>query len=724
MTRLLDLWRLFWAHDKTSDCIKAALAMGAVASLSVHLGRTDWLIGPLLGVIAAALAETEDRPLGRLLAVAVTLSCFAVTAISVRLLFPYPWLFASGLLASSFAFVMLGAISERYARVSTASLILAIYAMLSASRPGQLAAPLWLDAAELLTGAAIYELISLAWVFSFDARPVRQILASVYLDLSRHLALKAELLAPINGRDLDRLRLAMAQQNSRLVQHMNQARQVLLGWMKDGQPRPRSARFLKWYFLAQDIHERSSSTHQSYSELARTFARSDILFRCAHLMQVQAEACRRLARAIALDKYFGHGRESQPALDELAAANAHVQASLDPAWRRHADPVTDLVRNLTTIEHQLSQAGNPDDLLQTEDKTLRDSNPASLREALQRVRMQFTARSARFRHGLRLGLALTCGYGLLHALHLPQGYWVMLTTVFVLQPTYSGTWKRLGQRVSGTIAGLLCAWVFLHLFPQIEAQLALTVLAGVSFFFYRKDRYALATASITLFVMLCFNQLGSGYALIWPRFLDTLLGSLVAAAAIALILPDWQGKRLHLAMAKTLSCSGLYLREVLDQYRGGKDDHLPYRIARRDAHNADAELSHTLASMLGEPDQYRATPEVAFRFLTASHTLLAYISALGAHRERIARWQHADLIEQAGVETTRALAALAAACEARRAFADGELALTPLPQLDDIPPDTAAEERRIMRQLALIRQLLPEIAGLTTTFWGEARMSG
>ena len=34
-----------------------------------------------------------------------------------------------------------------------------------------------------------------------------------------------------------------------------------------------------------------------------------------------------------------------------------------------------------------------------------------------------------------------------------------------------------------------------------------------------------------LMVLFCFNQVGDGYGLIWPRLFDTLLGSLIAAAA-------------------------------------------------------------------------------------------------------------------------------------------------------------------------------------------------
>ena len=39
--------------------------------------------------------------------------------------------------------------------------------------------------------------------------------------------------------------------------------------------------------------------------------------------------------------------------------------------------------------------------------------------------------------------------------------------------------------------------------------------------------------------------------------------------------------------------------------------------------------------MLAEPGRYRSAVDESFRFLTLSHALLSYISALGAHRTRI-----------------------------------------------------------------------------------------
>jgi uncharacterized membrane protein YccC len=94
--------------------------------------------------------------------------------------------------------------------------------------------------------------------------------------------------------------------------------------------------------------------------------------------------------------------------------------------------------------------------------------------------------------------------------------------------------------------------------------------------------------------------------------------------------PTGKGRRLNQALANTLSCNSQYLRQILQQYAQGKSDDLAYRLARRNAHNADAALSTTLANMLMEPGHFRKDADMGFRFLVLSHTLLSY--SVGAGR--------------------------------------------------------------------------------------------
>lgn len=165
----------------------------------------------------------------------------------------------------------------------------------------------------------------------------------------------------------------------------------------------------------------------------------------------------------------------------------------------------------------------------------------------------------------------------------------------------------------------------------------IAVAAGVSFFANREKHYVIATASITLLVLCSFNQVGDGYDLILPRLLDTLLGSLIAGLAVFFILPDWQGRRLYREAANALNNHRRYLEEIIHQYEEGKQDDLAYRLARRNAHNADAALSTLLTNMLHEPGHYRKLDaDNGLRFLVLSNTLLSHLSALGAHRHQLA----------------------------------------------------------------------------------------
>ncbi len=623
--------RRLWALDKFSYSLRVFIALGGSLLLCWSQGWMHALIPLFLGVIASALAETDDSWQGRLMALLVTLGCFSAAAYTVELLFPYPWLFVSALALSSFALTMLGALGERFATLGWATLILAIYSMIGVEQRGG-SAGLGPEPLLLVAGAAWYGLLSVIWNGLFVHQPLQHSLARLFRELSRYLKLKAALFEPLRQLDVEERRLALAKQNGQVVAALNATKEIILHRVGNGRPGPKVGRYLKLYFLAQDIHERASSSHYPYNELAEAFFHSDVLFRCQRLLRLHGEACLRLAQAIELRQPFEYRELCSQALDDLHASLEHLRLQSNPAWRHLLRSLHALAGNLGTLDQLLGNASNPDALDEEQDSSLLDRDPHSLKDVWERLRLQLTPTSLLFRHALRLAIALTAGYGMLHWIHPAQGYWILLTTLFVCQPNYGATRRKLVQRIGGTVLGLLLGWALFDLFPNPLIQAFFAVAAGVAFFATRSSRYTLATAAITLLVLFCFNQVGDGYGLIIPRLVDTLLGSLIAGLAVFLILPDWQGRRLNRMLANTLSCNSTYLRQIIQQYANGKRNDLAYRLARRNAHNADAALSTTLGNMLMEPGHFRKEADIGFRFLVLSHTLLSYLSGLGAHR--------------------------------------------------------------------------------------------
>ncbi|WP_409280610.1 YccS family putative transporter [Pseudomonas defluvii] len=709
-TSLRHSLRRLWALDKFSYSIRVSIALTGSMALCWYRDEMGLLIPLFLGIVASALAETDDSWQGRLNALAVTLVCFTVAALSVEMLFPYPIVFVCAMALAAFGLTMLGALGERYGAIASATLILSVYTMIGVDQRGGEVTDFWHEPLLLVAGAAWYGLLSVLWQALFSNQPVQQSLARLFRELSRYLKLKSTLFEPIRQLDVEARRLELAQQNGRVVAALNAAKEIILHRVGNGRPGSKVSRYLKLYFLAQDIHERASSSHYPYNALAEAFFHSDVLFRCQRLLRQQGVACQQLSESIQLRQPFTYDSGFAQAQEDLHASLEHLRSQNNPAWRGLLRSLRALAANLATLDRLLSDASNPDKLADNSDSSLLDRSPHSLADVWNRLRQQLTPTSLLFRHALRLPLALSIGYGMVHLIHPTQGYWIILTTLFVCQPNYGATRRKLVQRIIGTGIGLTVGWALFDLFPNPLIQSMFAVVAGVVFFVYRTTRYTLATAAITLMVLFCFNQIGDGYGLFLPRLIDTLIGSLIAILAVFLFLPDWQGRRLNKVLANTLSCNSIYLRQILQQYANGKRDDLAYRLARRNAHNADAALSTTLANMLMEPGHFRKEADVGFRFLVLSHTLLSYLSGLGAHRDSVlAAEARTELVEGAGARLADSLDEIAVGLSTKLPVAihsDDEEALAS--RLEQVPEEIDETQRLVQTQLALIcRQLGP-----------------
>ncbi|MFS1538191.1 MAG: hypothetical protein ACL7BU_05240 [Candidatus Phlomobacter fragariae] len=140
------------------------------------------------------------------------------------------------------------------------------------------------------------------------------------------------------------------------------------------------------------------------------------------------------------------------------------------------------------------------------------------------------------------------------------------------------------------------------------------------------------------YLLLCwfylrFNLLGEEFNVTLPRVTNTFIGCGIAWIAVNDIWPDWKFRQLSKVLQQKLSNKCRYLAAILFQYHHGRDNGIDYRIARHDAHINDAKLVSVLSDMLAKTNSI--SPEKIFRLLCVNHSILSYISALGAHREQL-----------------------------------------------------------------------------------------
>ena len=680
------------------------MALCGTPALPWWLGDVKLTIPLTLGVVAAALTDLDDRLSGRLRNLIITLVCFFIASASVELLFPWPWAFALGLTLSTSGFILLGGLGQRYATIAFGALLIAIYTMLGVS----LYAHWYQQPVLLIAGAVWYNLLTLIGHLIFPIRPLQDNLARSYDQLARYLELKSRLFDPDIEEDGQAPLYELAIANGQLVATLNQTKASLLTRLRGDRGQRNTRRTLHYYFVAQDIHERASSSHVQYQPLRDAFRYSDIMFRFQRLLSMQAQACQQLSRAILLRTPYQHDAHFERAFSHLEAALERIAAAGADGEQRKA--LGFLLNNLRAIDAQLAtieseqQRALPQSVSETQ---LADDRLLGFSDIWLRLSRNITPESALFRHAVRMSLVLCAGYAFIQFTGLQHGYWILLTSLFVCQPNYNATRHRLALRVIGTLIGVAVGLPVLLLVPSVEGQLLLIVLTGVLFFAFRNIQYAHATMFITLLVLLCFNLLGEGFEVALPRIFDTLIGCLIAWAAVSFIWPDWKFRNLPIVLNRAIDANCRYLDAILEQYHQGRDNRLAYRIARRDAYNRDAELASVVSNLSTEPHATGEMREVAFRLLCLNHTFTSYISALGAHREKLRDTTILNLLDDAVCYVDDAFHHPRDS-ETRVQSALAEL----LVRIRTIEPGSESKAPLVLQQVGLMLSLLPEICRL------------
>nr|WP_244968927.1 YccS family putative transporter [Rosenbergiella collisarenosi] len=677
--------------------VRIFLAMSCVAIFAWQHHTVIWTIPLILGIVAAALTDIDDRLTGRVKNIVITLVSFAIATTSVELLFPYPALFICGLGLSSWAFIMLGALGQRYATIAFGAILIAIYTMLGIGLfPKWYIQPLF-----LLAGAGVYYLFTLFNHLLFPARPVEAQLISTYNALAKYLDTKATLFDPDGDAQQARPLYKVSLANSQLVQQLNTVKTAIQSRLRGDRASSASRRALLYYFVAQEIHERANSSHIDHPRLQDDWHFNELMFRFERLLHQQALACRNIAESLQTKQDYHHSRNFERAFLKVEAALERISSF---AEKESCERLRWLLKNLRAIDSQLASVAS-EQLAATDwhtiDTELSFEGLQGWQDIKSRFKSHLTPKSPLFRHAFRVSIVLCLGYLFIQTIGLERGYWILLTSLFVCQPNYSATKRRLALRVIGTLVGIAIGLPLLWLVPSLPGQLVAIVLFGVLFFLFRQVQYAQATLFITLMVLFCFNLLGEGFNVALPRITDTLIGCGLAWLAVSYIFPDWHYRQFSAVIAKAYAANLDYLKAVTYQYQNGKDNGVAYRIARRNAHNADAELASVITLSEEKAWPSLAAKERSFSILCTNHSLLSYIAALGAHRQRIGNQQLVDLLHD-----------LAAYAEGHQHLNNEEMsaALAALRlRADSLEIDDEPQKALIIQQVSLIIHTLSEI---------------
>lgn len=606
----------FLSNPNRLLAIKATLVIGILVISMVSIGMPFYAVTLGLGALAGALSETDDHPNGRLKSMALKVVSFAISSFSVELLQPYPIFLGLGLGLSTIVFILIGGLSERYRGVTFGALLVGIYTMIGA----QISPNWYIQPILLISGAFIYGMFSYILLRLKPYSLLEEQLARGFSALSLYLNEKSKLF-PSNKDTEKEIRAKLALLNVQTVEALDRCKEVLNSYGESLSNQQPLKPYLYYFMVLQSLHERAASSHERYDLLSENPSSSDLMGGIRQLLHELSHATQNFAESLLTGVSYRH----PIALGWLTKT---INNSLKNNELKAPLSIKLLILNLTQSHETLKSIHeNYDtDLLPQLDK--------NRRSYFERLKLQLNFNHPRMQYALRLSVSFLIGYAVYMYFQIEKGEWIILTILFVLQPSYSETRKRLLQRILGTFSGVIFGVLLIKLF-SFSGQIVLMFASAYLFLFWMKRKYSVGIIFMTIFVLCAFNIIANkGVDVMVPRLIDTLIGAFISFLVVRFLWPNWQYKKLPNLLSEVILKNTAYLKAILQEYKSPVTDDLNYRIARREAHRADNALVMAWQNMQLDPKKHQKLKKTAFTLTYLNHALLSYLSALGAHRNQ------------------------------------------------------------------------------------------
>lgn len=641
---------------------------------------------------------------------ASALLCSAVTLV-ISLCSPMRWLLYGAVLAVSFLASMMVAYGKKTLPLQYA----ALFIMTLSIKPGMTVSEAVLHGFLVLGGGLGYLTCSMLASWCLRHRIKQQILAEALYELARYMAIKAEFY--LSTTELSRQFSRLVRQQIVLAEKQQESRDQLLRATTDRS----DARLVQMHLKMLDLYELIVSTHTDYVLLHEQVGEDQILYllrnivwKAAHDLESVAYALTRNVACDAAPDYADEIAEIDDALDQLETRSratgfdrtADAVIVLQTSWFKIRELLLGVasLRTATTIID-----GKADNPLPGIDLTpFLSQQSYELRILLSHFRWQ----SPIFRYALRMAMAIATG--LILAASLPystHGYWMILSIIVVLKPSFSMTRQRRTDRVIGTVIGCVITAVILHF---VHAPIALfgflflAIVASASFMVV-KYRFTAVAASMQILLQINLLSPGGGHV-IGERLLDTFIGAAIATL-FSFVLPSWEYRAMPRLIVSVLTASQRYL-DASGDLLGSKVPHdFVYRISRKRFMDSLAGLNAALVRMLDEPVRQQHAAEKINAFIVQNYLVVAHVAAI-----RLLLARHASAMPQAPLQalldaTWRKVAQLLG--QAQSSFTLPDPSAAPAQALPEAPLADPAKDvawPRLQRSLLMLQEDTAKLA--------------
>lgn len=530
-----------------------------------------------------------------------------------------------------FLFSMMSIYGNRASTIGVNALLVMV---LNIDRP-QHGLDILINAAYVLAGGIWYTTLSLL-LYSF--RPYKltqQALGECVQATADYLRVKASFYAP--QVDYDKSYRQLVELQIDIHEKQDLVRELLFKGRDIVKESTHTGRVLVMMFLdIVDLFERVMTSQQDYPSLHRFFDKSDLLEECRQLI---------LDMAVELDEIGIAIKSGRPSIEtsRVSSRIKHMQESF--IRHRDAERTAENVEGFIGMRHILDSIQDIADRLHTlhgyttyDRKLGKDFRPQIdydqfiTHQDIDRKLLldNLTLSSNIFRHSLRVAIATIAGYLVSQFFPLGHGYWILLTIIVILKPAYSLTKKRNYERLTGTLAGAFIGLLILYFVKDRTVLFVLMILLMIGTYVFLRTNYLICVTMTTPYVLLLFHLLYPNdlRSILSERVIDTAIGSAIAFIANIFIVPSREREQITSYMIRIIEASSAYFREVSGAFLGKPAMVAQYKLSRKHAFVALANLSDAFNRILSEPGNKRKLADRMHQFVVSSHMLTSHIATL------------------------------------------------------------------------------------------------
>jgi uncharacterized membrane protein YccC len=392
-----------------------------------------------------------------------------------------------------------------------------------------------------------------------------------------------------------------------------------------------------------DLYEQILATHTDYAALRTHLLDSPALGILHDLACKAARDIESVAYAVTRKRASYQQISYEPELRALEQQIAALQAEYDAGKpRREAVTVLRAQRNkIAAIIRMIGELHVSSQKAYEDTPFWRDMDMqpflSQQKYELQLMLSHFRMDSPIFRFALRVSMAIAAGLAIGAMLpYKAHSYWIVLTIVIILKPSFSMTKQRRSDRIAGTVIGCVITALVLKFMDHPAAILGVLVLASIATPTFIYLRYRYAAIAVSVMILLWMYLVAPSSTLISERLVDTFVGAAIATA-FSFVLANWEYQSLPRLIKQVLEVNLSYMEASFELLQGKYRNDFVYRIQRKRLMDSLAALSAALVRMLDEPESKQRAAEDINLFIVQNYLLVAHVAALRAILRRHVR---------------------------------------------------------------------------------------